>query len=215
MIDALTDAAMVLLALTNLSLIGMARLATCIRVVALQGFVLSVLPLLAHADDLTARTVVLAVGTLLVKSVVFPWLLMRALHQVDARHEQEPFVGFGASLLVGVVVLGIAIWLGARLPFAGEAVAPLVFPMALFTMFVGLFVLVSRRKALTQVLGYLVLENGIYTFGIMLVGEIPVLVELGALLDVLVAVLVMGVAIHHISREFDHIDIDELDHLRG
>ena len=72
----------------------------------------------------------------------------------------------------------------------------------------------SRRKALTQVMGYLVLENGIYLFGITLGREAPLLVEMGVSLDVFVAVFVMGIIIFHISREFDHIDVDQLASLK-
>jgi hydrogenase-4 component E len=87
-------------------------------------------------------------------------------------------------------------------------------PVALFTMVVGLFLIVSRRQALMQVLGYLAMENGIYTFGVGLVQDTPMLVELGVLLDVFVAVFVMGIAIFHISREFDHIDTERLRTLK-
>jgi hydrogenase-4 component E len=82
-------------------------------------------------------------------------------------------------------------------------------------IFVGLFVIVSRRKALNQILGYIILENGTYAFGMSVLSEVPVLVELGILLDAFVAVFVMGVAIYHISREFDHMDTDLLDTLKG
>ena len=80
---------------------------------------------------------------------------------------------------------------------------------------VGLFLIVSRRKAITQVLGYIVAENGIYALGVALVGGVPLLVELGVLLDVFVAVFIMSIAAYHISREFDHIDVDQLDRLKG
>jgi hydrogenase-4 component E len=78
----------------------------------------------------------------------------------------------------------------------------------------GLFLIVARRTALTQALGYLVMENGIYAFGVGLVEGTPMLLELGILLDVFVAVFVMGIAIFHISREFDHIDTDRMTTLR-
>jgi hydrogenase-4 component E len=74
---------------------------------------------------------------------------------------------------------------------------------------------VTRRKTLTQCIGYIVFENGIYIFGMAVAGEIPLLVELGLLLDACVAVLVMGIAIYRISREFDHMDADKLRTLRG
>lgn len=77
-------------------------------------------------------------------------------------------------------------------------------------MLVGFFLIVSRRIALSQVLGYLVLENGIYILGVALVHEQPFLVELGVLLDVFVGVFVMGIMMFHINREFDHIDVHRL-----
>jgi hydrogenase-4 component E len=91
----------------------------------------------------------------------------------------------------------------------------LVVPAALFTVLTGVFLIVARRKALTQCLGYLVLENGIYGFGMTAVGDVPALVELGVLLDAFVAVLVMAVAIYHIQEEFEHLDTDQLDTLKG
>jgi hydrogenase-4 component E len=82
-------------------------------------------------------------------------------------------------------------------------------------MFTGLFLIIARRKALTQCIGYIVFENGIYAFGVAAAGEIPMLVELGLLLDAFVAVFVMGIAIYHIKQEFDHIDATELSSLKG
>jgi len=90
-----------------------------------------------------------------------------------------------------------------------------LFPGALFTTLTGLMIIVSRRKALTQVVGYLVMENGVYAFGAALAVQEPLLVEMGILLDVFVAVFVMGITIYQISREFDHIDTDRLSELKG
>jgi len=90
----------------------------------------------------------------------------------------------------------------------------LLVPVALSSILIGLFLIVSRKKAVNQVLGFLVLENGIFTFGVGLVRELSLLVELGVLLDVFVAVFVMGIMIFHISREFDHLDTDRLSTLK-
>ncbi len=91
----------------------------------------------------------------------------------------------------------------------------MVIPVAFFTIMSGLFLIISRKKALTQVLGYLVMENGIYVFGTSIAAKQPLVVELGILLDVFVAVFVMDIAIFHISREFEHTDVDKLDKLKG
>jgi hydrogenase-4 component E len=152
--------------------------------------------------------------TMVLKGIIFPWLLLRALRAVQVRKEMEPLVGYTTSLLVGAVLLALAMWFGRRLPLPVSEASPLMVPLALFTIMIGLFAIVSRRKALTQVLGYLVMENGIYAFGLTFAREEPLLVELGTLLDIFMAVFVMGITIFHISREFDHIDTDRLSLLK-
>ena len=206
---------MVALILTNLVVLGSSRLNTCIRIIALQGVALGTLPLMAGPSVLPLRMIALTAGTIGLKGVVFPWLLLRAMRQAEVRREVEPYVGYIWSVVVGLVSLAVSVWLGARLPLPGPAHPTLAVPVALFMIFVGLFVIISRRNALSQILGYIVLENGIYAFGMVILGEVPVLVELGVLLDAFVAVFVMGIAIYHISREFDHMDADQLDTLKG
>ena len=83
------------------------------------------------------------------------------------------------------------------------------------TLLVGVFIIVSRRLALNQVLGYLVMDNGIYLLGVSMVGHVPLVIEMGVLTDAFVAVFVMSIATWHISREFDHIEVDRLSHLKG
>jgi hydrogenase-4 component E len=201
---------LVLLVLINLLLLGASRLATCIRLVAVQGVLLGALALMVEVGWSPWRAVLLAGGSVVLKGVVFPRLLWRALRGAEIRREVEPFVGFKASVLLGLGMFSLALWIGARLPLPVPPASPLLLPVALFTMLVGLFLTIGRRKAISQVLGYLVLENGIVTFGIALSHEAPLSVELGVLLDVFVAVLVMGIIIHNIREEFDHIDTDRL-----
>jgi hydrogenase-4 component E len=208
------DATLVLLALTSLLLLGSSRLRGCIRIIAFQGLLLGGLTLTAHAHELSLRTWLLAAGVTLLKGAGFPWLLARVLREADVPREVEPFVSYNASLLIGTVMLAGSLWLSARLPLPSPPISRLLVPVALFATMAGLFLIVSRRKALTQVLGYLVVENGIYVFGAGLVQGTPMIVELGVLLDVFVAVFVMGIAIFHINREFEHIDADRLAALR-
>jgi len=202
------------LALTSLLLVGSSRLTRCIRIVAFQGVVLGVLTVAVHLHELSVRTLMLAAAIVTLKGAAFPWLLSQVLQEVDVRREVEPLVGYISSLLIGTLMLAVSFWLNARLPLPTPAVSGLVVPIALFTTLIGLFVIVTRRTALTQVLAYLVLENGIYVFGVGLVQGTPMLVELGVLLDVFVAVFVMGIAIFHINREFDHIDTEQLTLLK-
>lgn len=209
------DIVMVFLVLTNLMLLGLSRLGACIRTVAVQGIALGLLPLLLYGGTIELHRTAFATAIIFLKGGVFPWMLMRTLRELNTQREIEPFIGYGKSIVLGTVALVVCIWLGSRLPLPEQAMSSLIVPVAFFTIMSGLFLIVSRRKALTQVLGYLVMENGIYAFGVALVDKQPVLVELGILLDVFVAVFVMGIAIFHINREFDHIDTDKLSGLRS
>jgi hydrogenase-4 component E len=207
------EAAAVLLVLSGLALLGTGRIGSGIRLVALQGALLAIITLAGAGELATTRSLALAGATLLLKSAVFPWLLVRAQREARVHEELQPFVGYQFSITGGVAMLGVAVWLSDRL-----AVPPLAHSLdltvGLFLIFVGFFVLVTRRIAIGQVLGYIVLENGIALFGLTVAGHEPLLIELGILLDVFVAVFVMGIAIVHINREFDHIEVDRMAALR-
>jgi len=205
----------VLLLLANLAMLGLSELGACVRTVALQGILLGIFTLIVHADGLSARMIVLSILSIGLKGFVFPYLLLRSIREAGVRREVEPFVGYVASIVAGLAMLAASMWMAALIPAPRAAMAPFQIPVALSTIFTGLFLVISRRKALNQVIGYLVFESGIYMFGITAVGEIPFLIEFGVLLDVFVAVFVMGIAMNHINREFDHIDADQLSSLKG
>ncbi len=229
--SAWNDMIIVLVVLTNLWLLGSSRLMACIRIVAIQGILLGLLPVLLHSGDELGRVIFQSAASTFLKGVVFPWLLIRAVREADVRREVEPIVGYTSSLVAGIALLVVSLWLGGRMPVpqvasgvvaeaqaslltASAAPSNLLVGAALFNIMVGLFIIVSRRKAVTQVLGYLAMENGIYVFGMAFAQMEPLLVELGILLDVFMAVFVMGIAIYHINREFDHIDADRLSSLK-
>lgn len=208
------DTCLVLVVLTNILLLGSSRLGMCIRLVAIQGVLLGLFPLLVHASELSLRLCILTAGILLLKGAVFPWLLSRAIRAAHVMREVEPFVGYATSMLAGILSLVLCLWLATRLPLPVPTPTSLLVPVTLSTILVGLFLIVSRKKALTQVLGYLTMESGIYAFGVALALQEPLLIEMGVLLNVFVGVFVMGIAIFHISREFDHMDADRLSELK-
>ena len=213
-LTSITETLLIVVVLVDLFVLAASRLSALIRIVALQGIVLGIVPLVADPADLTVRSVLLALLSLVLKGFVFPILLFRATRQDAVRREVQPYVGYSLSLLTGAVIIGACFIAGARLPLPFPAISTLLVPVALSTAIIGLFVIVSRRKATTQVLGYLVLENGIFVFGLTLTGKMPWLVEMGVLLDVFIGVFVMGIALHHIHREFDSIDVGLLTSLR-
>jgi hydrogenase-4 component E len=206
---------MMLLVVSDMALLGLSLLTTCIRVVAFQGILLGCFALLVSPGGLTLRMVLIACAGIVLKGMVYPYMLRKAIRDAGIQREVEPYVGYIASIFAGVILLGFSYWVGTKLTLQGNVEMPVIAPASLLTLFTGLFLIVTRKKALNQCLGYIVFENGIYAFGIATVGEIPALIELGLLLDAFVAVFLMGIAIYHINREFDHLDADQLSSLKG
>jgi hydrogenase-4 component E len=213
-LDSISNLLVILLVLANFQMLGTSRIGMCVRMAALQAVLLGVFPLLRQWGGLTAEVVIVAAASMAIKSVVLPAMLGRAMRAAEVRRGVEPLVGFSLSLLAGVALLAASVVLGARLVLPQPMASPFFVPVSLFTILTGLFVVVTRRKAITQVIGYLAMENGIYAFGLATAVRAPLLVELGTLLDIFVAVFVMGIAILHIRREFDHIDTDRLTMLK-
>jgi len=216
----MTSLAEILLALfllTNLMLSGTGRLSPAIRLVAIQGWFIGLLPLLMwNWPELGApgmRLWSVSAINALVKGAVLPYLLLYAVRKVHAKREVEPLVSFRTSQII-VFLLAAAGFIAGKALHIHEGIASeLAIPVAFTTMGTGLFLLCSRRKAITQVLGFLVFENGISVFGTGILLEYGLVIELGILLDVFVLVFVLGIAIFQISRTFSSLDTDKLNHL--
>ena len=196
------------LVVVNLALAGVSRLPTAIRIVGLQGFLIGLLPYL-----LTGEHFGLSAINMLVKGGLMPILLTYALKKSKAVKELEPLVSFGKSIAI-VFAITLASFYFCEMKGIDCAVATrLAVPLAFATIATGLFLIVSRRKAITQVLGFLVFENGISVFAASIAMEYGLIVELGILLDVFVLVFILGIAIFEINRTFSSIDTDKLNRL--
>lgn len=207
------DTLLVLVFVLDVVALGTSRVRAVVRNVAIQGVVLGALTLLVHRS-LDTRAVIVAVVTVALKGVVIPGMLLRAVRQADIRREVEPFISLGASMLLGAIGAGLALAFTRTLPLIAGEETRLIVPAALTTVFTGLLVLTTRLKAVNQVLGYLILENGIFLFGLLLLEAMPFLVEMGVLLDLVVAIFVMGIMIDKIHREFSTTDTRELSALK-
>ena len=216
----MTSFAEILLALfllTNIVLAGTGRLRQAIRLVALQGWMVGLLPILlwnwadSGAPGFRVWTVACVNGA--VKGVALPILLRYAADRSKANFELEPLVGFRLSQVVAFAIAAASFALGKALHIHEAIASELAIPVAFATMGTGLFLICARRKAITQVLGFLAFENGIAVFGSGILLEYGLVVELGILLDVFVLVFVLGIAIYQINRTFSSIDTDKLNAL--
>jgi len=205
------DSILIVLLLTNFFILGTANLRASIRVVAVQGVLLSLLPLFVESHA-TVRLLLLVFVTAAIKGALIPALLLKAIRDVHIRHEVEPYLGFIPSLFLCAIGTGMALLFGDRLPLAPEHRNALFVPAALATLLAGFLVLTTRRKAISQVTGYLMLENGIYVFGLLLYQAMAV--EVGVLLDLVVGIFVMGIVLNHIQREFASLDTERMSRLR-
>lgn len=203
--------------LTNLLLAGTGRLPPAIRLVAAQGWFIGLLPLLlwnwADAGAPGLRIWTVAVVNALVKGLALPALLLYAVRKVHAKREMEPLVSFRVSQLLVFLIVAASFAVGKLLHVHEAIASELAIPVAFATMGTGLFLICSRRKAVTQVLGFLVFENGISVFGGGILLEYGLVVELGILLDVFVLVFVLGIAIYQINRTFASLDTDKMNRL--
>jgi len=145
---------------------------------------------------------------------VIPALLRRAMRAANIDRDLFPLIGFLPSMLLGAAGMMGAVVLAGQLPLLPEHRDSLLVAGALTSVFTGLLLLIGRAKAISQVCGYLILENGIFLFGLLLIHSTPLLVEGGILLDLTVAVFVTGIIVDRIQRAFDTLDTRKLTTLR-
>ena len=194
----------------NLLALGSSRLPSLIRAMSLQGVVLGVMPLVIEHERLGWPVLLVALATIAGKGVLIPGLLRRAMRAANIDREIEPFLGFVPSLLIGAAGTIGAVGLAHEFSWLQEPGGLLVIPGALASILTGFVLLIGRAKAISQVCGYLILENGIYLFGLLLIHATPLLVESGILLDVTVGVFVIGIIVDRIQRAFDSLDTRKL-----
>lgn len=206
------DQLLVFVLLINILVLGTHRTRVAIRAIATQGIVLGLLPLLTHSFQ--SHILIIAIFVLLAKGICIPWLLLNALRKIETGENPQPFFGYSSNILMGAVATIMAFIFAAKLPLAPLHQGLLIVPAALATILSGFIAITSRRKAINQVVGYLMLENGIFIFGLLLTESMPLMVEAGALLDLIAAIFVMGIIINQISREFSSVDTSRMTALR-
>ena len=210
-----TDLLFILVIVLDLFVLASSRLRAGIRAVAAQGGVLALLPVVLAGEATSMRHVaLLAIGAMAVKAIAIPWLLLRATRESTVRREGAPLLGFVPTLVLGALGIASAVWLASDLPLPVPWMNPLLVPTSIGTVWTGLLLLVTRRKAVGQVLGFLVLENGLFVLGLLLSDFMPVMVEVGVLLDLFAAVFVMGLVMFDIQRALGSLDTEKLSALR-
>ncbi len=200
--------------LTAVLILWRRELSSIIAVFGLQGVALAATVALIALQEGSAELAAVAAVVLVLRAGVLPWLLRRTLAEAGPnRRETKPLVNVVTSLLVAAGLTLLAYAVAQPLVDLDPSPTGHAIPAALAVALIGFFVLVTRRLALSQLVGFLLLDNGITAVGILTTAEIGLVVELGISLDVLLVVLVLQVLKSRIREAFGRTDIDELREL--
>jgi hydrogenase-4 component E len=192
---------------------GVTHVSSLVLGLALQTAALGLVAAVVGAEHHVLQYFLLAGAVIALKSVAVPLFLARTADRIGARRDPGAVLNPTLALLAGCGALAAGYFLAGEL--AGPRAAdPEAAGMALALLLLGMLLMLTRRLAVSQVIGFLVLENGIFLYSLTQTHGIPLMVEMGILLDVLVAVMVAGLVIFRINRSFEHIDVTRLSELR-
>ena len=209
----LYDTTLLLILLSVLLAFGSSRILTMIKVISFQGVVVSAIPLLNHAQlDLTNLSFALIMIS--VRGIIIPLLLYYAVIKVSVKREIEPLIGYHLSIFTGLLLILFSFYISAKFRFPVDHPDKLMLPTAIAISMAGMFLLMARRKAITMLIGYMMLENGIYLIGAGFSKRTHHIVEAVILLDVLVGIMIMGIVLYNIKKTFDDIDTTLLRKLK-
>jgi hydrogenase-4 component E len=209
----LLNAVLVILLVMNLFALGTSRIRAVIHTVSAQGILLGAVPLLVH-QHLTMPVSMMILVAIVIKGVVIPSIMMRALRDAHIKREIEPLIGFLPSIILGALATAFSLLIAGQLPLASQHYGTLLVPTSIATVIVGFIFLVTRYKAISQIIGYLMLENGIFIFSMLLIEAMPIIVELGVMLDLFVGIFVTCIIINHINQAFSSMDTRKLVSLK-
>jgi len=189
------------------------QLSALVGLLTTQGVLLAALAALLAANDHSVELYAVAVGVLLLKAIVLPAVLRRVLRESGEALETKPLVNVPASILAASLLTLLAYAVSRPLVQLDPTPTTHAVPVGIAMVLVGFFVLVTRRRALSQVVGFLLLDNGIATTAFLVTAGVPVIVELAVSLDLLLVVLVLQVLFARLRSTFGGTDIDELREL--
>lgn len=181
----------------------------------LQSTVLAVLAVLIALFAASMQLLWAALALMLIKGVIIPRVLKRVEVKVGLRRGVAPYLGVPSALAVCAALAAIAFYVMGPVARSNPLPTADAIPLAFAGVLIGFFVTVNRRRALTQILGFLMLENSIFLLALLCTYGVPFIVEMGVFLDLLAAVLIMEVFIYRIKENFDSIDLDRLGSLKG
>ncbi|MCG7844323.1 MAG: hydrogenase [Methanomassiliicoccales archaeon] len=201
--------------LVSLLVMASTRMGQLVRSFAIQSIMLAMLAAVLAYYTGSEHIYLVAGLTLVVKGMIIPRFLMYSVDRLKVKREVEPLVGIPGSLLISGALIIVSYYVTEPLISSAETVTRNCLAISLSVVLIGMFMMISRRKAMTQMVGLLMMENGLFLGIISTTYGMPLLVEIGIFFDVFMAVLIMGIFAFRVNRTFETLDTTFMRRLRG
>ena len=211
----LLDSLAALLLLLSFAMLAQRRIVTLVELFVLQGGVLCAATLLLAWRTGEDNLYLSAALTFVVKVLVLPWLLRRMIRRLGVYWDTDPLLNIPGTMLVGVLIVVFSFGLAQPISALASTATRSAIGIAVAVILLAFLTMITRRKAMSQVVGFLSMENGLFFGAMSATYGMPMVVELGVALDVLVAMLVLGVFFFQIREQFDSLDLDRLESHKG
>lgn len=154
--------------------------------------------------------------TIVIKAIIIPIVLLRVTSGLNfvVRYELNPYISVRLSTIIAALLVTLSYFLTEQIPFKSDPILITYLPVSISLLLIGLFMMVNRRVALNQVVGLLILENGLFLFTIALTRGVSIIIEIGIFIDILVGVLISATLMSRISHTFDNLNVDNLEQLK-
>ncbi len=210
----LLDACAAILLLLAFAMLSQRRIVSLVNLYALQGAVLAAATLLVAWRTGEGHLYFSAALTIALKVLLLPWLLHRLIRRLEVYWDTEPLLNVSGTMLVGLLIVVFAFGLAEPITELANTATRSAIGIAVSVVLLAFLMMITRRKAMSQVVGFLSMENGVFFGAMSATYGMPMVIELGVALDVLVAMLVLGVFFFQIREQFDSLDLHHLEALK-
>jgi hydrogenase-4 component E len=203
-----------ILLLTAFAMLSQRRILSLVNLFAVQGGVLSLSTAIAAYTSAQHHLYYSAILSFGLKVLLLPWILYRLIRRLNVRWDTEPLINIPATMLIGIVLVVFAFGLAQPISQLSTTIARSTLGIALAVVMLSFLMMITRRKAISQVIGFLAMENGLFFAATGATYGMPMVVELGVALDILVGMVILGVFFFQIREQFDSLDLSHLERLR-
>ena len=187
--------------ITMLIISAVSRIEEYIKMISMQGFILFLMSVIEFRNIDLTHFVIMVLETLGIKTIIMPMFLMYIVRKNEITRELEPYLSNFYSLLITTAIYVAGLFISFWVTGAAHDIRPLHFGLSIATMLAAMFIIVNRKKVITHVLGYMIFQNGIFLLSLSMAGEMPIIVDLGVMLDLFVGIFLLGIFVNAIHQK--------------